>query len=183
VKANYAFNATPEQALRSNRAILPARVNAAVALMNDLIARFDASVPDQWEPHALPTADSLAAVEARFAFRVPSLLIEFARKSKSFSSFFLSLGPDLDNHSHIITKNEMVRTHDDWLRWRHGTPALQHLVFFTENFMEDFFWSFDTSHPGPEFPIVIWRPNEPAKRCYADFTSFVLAQIEHYRSK
>jgi hypothetical protein len=32
-KANYAFNATPEQALRSNRAILPARVNAALGVL------------------------------------------------------------------------------------------------------------------------------------------------------
>ena len=30
MKPNYAFNATPEQALRSNRAVLPARVNAAL---------------------------------------------------------------------------------------------------------------------------------------------------------
>ena len=33
MKSNYAFNATPEQALRSNRAILPARVNAALGLL------------------------------------------------------------------------------------------------------------------------------------------------------
>jgi len=32
-EANYAFNATPELALRSNRAIRPARVNAALELM------------------------------------------------------------------------------------------------------------------------------------------------------
>jgi len=32
LKSNYAINATPEQALRSNRAILPARVIAALDL-------------------------------------------------------------------------------------------------------------------------------------------------------
>ncbi len=31
-KSNYAINATPEQALRSNRAILPARVIAALGV-------------------------------------------------------------------------------------------------------------------------------------------------------
>ena len=146
--------------------------------MDELIAKFDAVVPDQWEPHATLTADSLALVEAHFAFRVPALLIEFARKSKSFSSFFLSLGPDITNHSHIITKNEMIRSHDDWLRW--GAPAPSNLVFFTENFMEDFFWGFDTSHPGPEYPIVIWRPESGAEQRYSDFRSFVLAQVVYY---
>jgi hypothetical protein len=32
-KSNYAFNATPELALRSNRTILPARVNAALGVL------------------------------------------------------------------------------------------------------------------------------------------------------
>jgi hypothetical protein len=32
LRANYAINPTPEQALRSNRAVLPARVIAALAV-------------------------------------------------------------------------------------------------------------------------------------------------------
>jgi hypothetical protein len=36
-KANYAINSTPEQAIRSNRAVLPARVIAALAVQK----RFD----------------------------------------------------------------------------------------------------------------------------------------------
>ncbi len=37
-KSNYAINPTPEQALRSNRAVLPARVIAALDLMRSLLA-------------------------------------------------------------------------------------------------------------------------------------------------
>ena len=150
--------------------------------MSDLIARFDAVVPDQWEPHAEPTKDSVAVIEKHFGCHLPPLLLEFASKSKSFSSFFLGLGPDYADHRHIISRNQMVRSHPDWLAEGPGAP--DHLVFITDNFMNDFFWCLDLRKPDGEHPISFWAPQslQPTSDVYACFADFISAQIVFYQS-
>lgn len=148
-----------------------------------LIVRFDSVVADQWEPHEFPTTDSLLAIESRFGCQLPNLLVEFARCSRSFSSFFLSVGPDLHQHSHIIARNEMVRSHPDWLR--SGPRAPDNLIFFTDNFMSDSFWCLDVATLQDEPPIVCWEPGRSTKNqiAYRTFEQFVEAQIAFYEAK
>jgi hypothetical protein len=154
--------------------------------MADLITRFDAVVPNQWEPYAIPTRESISTIEARFRFKLPMLLLDFALCSKSFSSFFLSLGPDIEDDGHIIAKNEMVRSNDDWLRLGNGVPAPGNLIFITENFMEDFFWCLDISYSGSEYPVVLWRPESDAtdaQEWYAGVGDFIAGQVAYYESR
>jgi hypothetical protein len=151
--------------------------------MSDVIARFDAVIADQWEPHAAPTPESVARIEERFGCCIPPLLLEFASKSKSFSSYFLSLGPDFQSHSNLVTRNEMVRSHPDWLAL--GPRAPDHLVFITDNFMDDFFWCLDVRKTKGEHPIVYWTPSflsSSAPR-YESFEHFIAAELASYESR
>ena len=148
--------------------------------MNELIARFDAAFPAMWDDYESPTTESIARIEARFGFTIPPLLVEFARKSNSYSSFFLSLGPDYSFHSHIIAKNEFIRSDAYWLSM--GRPAPSGLVFLTENFMEDFFWCLDIRGTTTENAVVLWRSGSGVDMAasYANFEHFVLGQVEYY---
>jgi hypothetical protein len=151
--------------------------------MNDLVRRFDAVVADQWEPYARPTAQSIATIESHFGFVLPQSLISFAKFSKSYSSFFLSIGPDLDNHSHILSKNRLIRTDDYWLALNAGKPAPASLVLITENFMANAFWCLDIAENGPEYPVVQWTPGvqAPKPMRYQDLECFVEEMITWYR--
>lgn len=151
--------------------------------MSDLVARFDAVVADFWEPHSPPTPESVSTIARRLRCNLPPLLLEFAAYSKSFSSYFLSLGPDYQEYSHIICRNEMVRSHPDWLSC--GPKAPDHYVFFTDNFMEDFFWCFDVSRFDGEHPVVYWSPYslDSTPREYVNFEEWVTAEVRFYESK
>jgi hypothetical protein len=149
--------------------------------MKQLAARFDAALRNQREPYPVPTAQSIAHIESRLALALPPSLLEFANISRSFSSFFLSLGPDIHNHSHIVAKNTTTRKNPDWLI--QGLPAPEHLVFISENFMEDFFWCLDTNQPGPEYPVVYWTPNyavSDTRQCHASFCDLISVVIAHH---
>ncbi len=146
--------------------------------MSDIIARFDAVVPCQWEDYAPPTAESIGTIETSLCFKLPSLLLDFAMASKSFSSFFLGLGPDYDHHSHIIAKNRFVRTDPYWIA--QGDTAPGSLVFFTENFMGDSFWCFDIGATGYNPPVVLWESGvgvSETNDLYQSVEQFMLAQI------
>ena len=151
--------------------------------MPDLVARFDAVVPDIWEPHSRPTRESIATIEKHFGCRLPPLLLELAVQSKSFSSYFLSLGPDYQEHNHLIARNAMVRSNPDWLGL--GPRAPDHLVFFTNNFMEDFFWCLDLSKPEAMHPIVHWTPlpRELVTPSYSTFGHFLAATVEFFERR
>ena len=151
--------------------------------MNELIARFDLAVPAMWEPHLAPTVESVSAIEKRFGCRLPSLLLQFATHSDSFSSFFLGLGPDFGQHGHIINKNEFVRSDIDWLN--SGPRAPDNLVFITESFMEDYFWCLDINHAGVEHSIVFWSPSssDGGFPVHPTFEHFIHAQLDYYEGK
>jgi len=151
--------------------------------MDDLIARFDLAVADQWGPHLAPTAESIAAVEKHFGVRLPALLVELARKSKSFSSFFLGIGPNFHSHTHMVEKNRMVRTNEDWLRLDGGRSAPSNLVFITENFMDSFFWCLDTETDDPAGTVVYWEPCSRVEQPSFGFHSFLEAQIQDYEHR
>lgn len=144
--------------------------------MNEMIQRFDNAVLDLWEPHPSPTEESISRIEKNFGIILPKEFIDLARYSKSYSSYFVSLGPDFDFHGHIIEKNNMVRHHDDWLSLGVGLQLPSNLRIISENFMSDFFWCFDISKPGPDYPIVYWAPYycliAPYGR-YKNFSAFV----------
>lgn len=149
--------------------------------LNEFVARFDAALYDQWEPYPRASDASIATIEERLRFKVPSLLAELAQNSDRYSNLFLSLGTDIDNHSHIISKNAYVRSDHEWLQL--GPRAPDNLVFITENFMESVFWCLDVSHSGKEYPVVRWSPQdglgEPGTR-YDNFELFVRSQVEFY---
>ncbi len=140
--------------------------------MRELATRFDAVVANLWDPYPAATPESIAYIENRLAFTLPASIVDFARNSCSFSSFFLSLGPDFNNHSHIVAKNSDIRRHPDWLSA--GPSAPEALVFISENFMADHFWCFDTKEPGPEYPVVYWAPDiGVGKQHHASFSALV----------
>ena len=150
--------------------------------MRQLAARFDAVVRNQWEPYPPPTAQSIAHIESRLSLSLPPSLVEFANISRSFSSFFLSLGPDTHNPSHIVAKNTATRKDPNW--FVEGLPAPKHLVFISENFMEDFFWCLDTKQPGAEYPVVYWAPkcaSGDTRLCHSSFCDLVSAVITHHK--
>ena len=147
---------------------------------DELIARFDAAVPDQWEPHAAPTPESVAAIEGHFGCRLPGLLLEFATRSRSFSSVFLGLGPDFDEYTNILARNASVRTDPHWLRQTGGIPAPAHLVFITNNFMSDHFWCLDARQSPGVLPIVFWDPVSPAPLGHDDFDAFVRDLVDYH---
>ena len=151
--------------------------------MSDLIARFDASVHDSWETHPAPIHESVSTIEKHFGCRLPPMLLQLASESRSFSSFFLGLGPDFDSHTHIIQKNHLVRSNKGWVQL--GPAPRASLVLITDNFMNDFFWCMDTSKPTEEHPIVLWSPNETANNTvvYSSFENFIQATIEFYEAK
>lgn len=148
--------------------------------MSDLIARFDASVHDSWEPHPAPTIESISIIERHLTCRLPPLLLQFASESRSFSSFFLGLGPDFDSHTHIIHKNNLVRSDEYW----EPSPRSS-LVLITENFMNDFFWCMDTNKATEEHPIVSWSPEETGRnsKVYSSFEQFIQTTVEFYERK
>ncbi len=74
-----------------------------------LIKRFDETVPSFHGPHPKPTEFSIRKINEHFGIQLPGLLIELARGSKSFSSWFSSIGPDYDSYSHIIRINSYYR--------------------------------------------------------------------------
>lgn len=111
------------------------------------------------------------------------MLLQFASESRSFSSLFLGLGPNFDSHTHIIHKNNSVRSDKDWLQLEPSPRAS--LVFITENFMEDFFWCMDTSKTTAEHPIVLWSPDATGQSTvvYSSFEQFIQATVEFYERK
>ena len=149
----------------------------------ELVRRFDAAVPDLWERHPKPTKSSIAAIETRMGCRLPALLLAFARRSRSFSSVFLGLGPDFAQHTHLLAKNALVRTDPYWTGAGKGGALPAHLVLITENWMEDHFWCLDTSDPAVEHPIVFWDRFGNRLPACADFEAFIALQLAHFESR
>jgi hypothetical protein len=77
----------------------------------------------------------------------------------------------------------MVRSHHDWLGW--GPRAPDHLVFFTDNFMEDFFWCLDLREFKGEHPVVFWTPHplEAEVPGYPSFERFIAAELAFQEAK
>lgn len=146
--------------------------------MKNLITRFDAAVKSQWEPHPLPTNESVMTIMRRLGVDLPFGLLEFAQHSGSFSSFFLGIGPDYDGHSNIISRN------DYWRKPEGCIPLPAHLVMFTDGFMDDNFWCFDRrSLVGGEYSIQYWAPEvDPADfpPPYPSFGQFMTFTVEWY---
>ena len=149
--------------------------------MDELIRRFDASVGVYWAPHACPTSESLQRVKEHLGIVPPAGLCEFAKRSNSFSSFFLGIGPDYGSHSHIITRNDYWRSPETEI----ALP--EHLVMFTDGFMDNDFWCFDkTSFHDGEYLIQYWAPDvEPVDfpQPYKNFAEFINSTVEFYEGK
>lgn len=125
--------------------------------MKDLIDRFDAVIRGVSAAHARPTAGSIARINGHFGIELPPALHAFAIGSRSFSSFFASLGPDYDSPAHII------RINSHWHRRRRTRRRPDELVIFTQGFMDDRFWCFDKSAPSISEPgcvVRFWCPEE-----------------------
>lgn len=146
--------------------------------MPNLIARFDAVLKEYWEPHPIPTPESIIEIERCLEIHLPPDLLEFSRRSKSFSSFFLGVGPDYDSHSHIITRNNY------WRRPEGNVSLPAHLVMFTDGFMDDDFWCFDKGAlSGHDYAIQYWAPDvdqADVPMPYPNFRAFMTSTIEWY---
>lgn len=55
-----------------------------------------------------PTEDSIQTIEAKLGIKLPNSFIEFARSSKNYGNWFVSIGPDYSSESHILTINSAL---------------------------------------------------------------------------
>ena len=153
--------------------------------MDDLIARFDAVMPDfsgLMGAHPRPTDASLKRIITQLGISLPQGLVEFARKSERFSSHFLSLGENYDEPTHILFRNRQ------WHRRRRKASRLpKHLVIITEGFMEADFDCIDKASPnsdGTDYVIQIWCPlfGRPAKggagARHASFATYIESVVD-----
>lgn len=103
----------------------------------------------------MPTSQSVQEIESRINLRLPDLLIQMAMRCDSFSSVFLSIGPDIENHSHIIPYNRY------WRRRRRTRKLPSDLVIITNGWMDEDFWCFVRSPQGTgivEPRLQYWSP-------------------------
>lgn len=128
------------------------------------------------EPHRKPTAFSLARIEQHFGLRLPRLLVELARTSKSFNSIFASLGPDYQAKDHIIRVNSY------WRQRRRTRRAPRSLVILTRGHDAQF-WCLDKLETG-EAAVQFWCPDglvycsaeRPVMR-YASFDEYLREDV------
>ena len=132
---------------------IPARPRhlAPLTPFQELIAAYDQAVDRSWdEPHRRPTPFSIKRIEQHFGLRLPPLLIELARASKSFSSIFTSLGADYEAHDHI------VRVNSYWRRRRRTRRIPRSYVILTQGH-DNHFWCLD-KHEAGETAMQFWCP-------------------------
>ena len=78
-----------------------------------------------------PTDSSIRKINTHFAIELPHELILFAKLSKSFGSWFASLGEDYDSPKHIIRINSY------WRRRRKTRAIPRNLLIINRGFDDD----------------------------------------------
>ncbi len=133
------------------------------------IEHFDQKVHSCYAPHPKPTNDSIEKINDHFGIQLPGALIEFARHSNSFSSWFASIGPDFDSHTHIIRINSF------WRRRRKTRRIPTDLVIINLGHDEDCD-CLDVSSYDPEsgeYEIQYWCPEVSNGKRWQDFHTYI----------
>jgi hypothetical protein len=144
----------------------------------ELIRRFDAVVPAYWEGPPPPTSISLIRIEKHFSMTVPHSLVEFARNSKSFGSWFASLGPDYGNRNHIIRINSY------WRQKRKTKAIPKNLVALNIGFDEDLdcFDLGQFNEGTQEYAIQYWSPGINDGTRYTDFPAYIESCVSFWEN-
>jgi hypothetical protein len=124
------------------------------------VAAFERRYPAFWEPHPLPTTESIAKISAHFDISLPTQLIRLAQATSHFSSIFLSLGPDEDAPNHIIPYNRY------WRRRRRTRRLPATHIILSNGFMDEDFWCLvrpanelrSEGSKGDDMVIQYWSP-------------------------
>jgi hypothetical protein len=139
--------------------------------------QFDSVVRDLCPYHAKPTPASIAQVNAHFGVILPHELIQLAAESRSYSSWFASVGPDFMSPTHI------VRINSYWRQRRRKRRIPPNLVAFTIGF-DDEFWCFEKTTPSDGLAVQFWSPHEivysnpePPTTAYESFQLYLSGQI------
>ncbi|MDJ0941030.1 MAG: hypothetical protein QNJ00_14815 [Woeseiaceae bacterium] len=142
---------------------------------SSLVKRFDEAVPSYHGPHPQPTEFSIRKINEHFGIQLPQLWIELACGSKSFSSWFSSIGPDFESHSHIIRINSYYR------RRRRTRRIPDHLVIVNLGFDYDCdCLDIDTLDKATgNYALRYWSPDRDNEMRWATFEDYVRKFIRH----
>ncbi|MES2820704.1 MAG: SMI1/KNR4 family protein [Pseudomonadota bacterium] len=108
---------------------------------------------------SIPTPSSVRRINSELGVHLPDSLVAFARESKKFGSWFLSLGEDYSNPFHILAMNAALHSpvREGVDTWR---PMPRNLIMFNHGYDEDYD-CIDISSPSlvpGEYKVRYWCP-------------------------
>jgi hypothetical protein len=112
-------------------------------------------------PCELPTQNSIEYINNHFGIQLPQTLIKIALKSKSFGSYFSSLGEDYTNPVHIIRNNSRYKNlyrckHGD--KWRRAKPK-EYIVINHGHDNDCICLDLGNTNSGTnEYEVIYWYP-------------------------
>jgi hypothetical protein len=151
-----------------------------------LVEAFDALAQNGSANRSAPTLASVETINAALGMRLPESLLDFAARSRSFDSWFASLGEDYTSPNHILVINRRLhkirrRVPGAHGRWEFAAP--RHFIALNRGFDSDFD-CFDTSAPpetGGEFPIQYWStPRIFGEVQQPDFPTYLEAMVRSW---
>lgn len=148
----------------------------------ELVEAFDILMHDRGANRCAPTLASVAAINAALGMRLPESLLDFAARSKSFDSWFASLGEDYTSPNHILVINRRLRRIRRRVPGGHGKwdfAVPRHFIAFNLGFDSDFD-CFDISQPLEmcgEYPTQYWSRPRIFGEVHADFPSYFEALV------
>ena len=148
--------------------------------VEQLVAEFDdLNMAAVGYPAKRPSEWSVRKINAHFGIELPHELVLFAKLSKSFGSWFASLGDDYDSPSHIIRINSY------WRRRRKTRAIPRNLLIINRGFDDDLdcidLESFDGSTGA--FSIRYWFPGCVAEEStvYPSFNDYMQTHVEAWK--
>ncbi len=160
--------------------------------LNELVKLFDLLANGGLFDVQPPTDESIEHINRHFGISLPESLIEFAKRSKQFGTWFASLGEDYNNPFHIIRINRLFKrmrrqAHGD--KWRPAKPKAYILINHGHDDDCDCLDAANWNKESGEYQIVYWYPGikeiEERYKSFSDYIeAFVLNKIQyHYDNK
>lgn len=134
-----------------------------MASLDNLIKAFDLVVGRYGQEMLRPTKQSIAIINEKLGIQLPETFVQFALESKSYSSWFASIGDDFYRCDHILPANRYIsrirrRCLGGGGRWEYVKP--KHFVQINLGFDSDYDGlckdTFDSATG--EYHIQYWSP-------------------------
>jgi hypothetical protein len=116
-----------------------------------------------------PTPASIKRINSELKVELPESLVEFARRSERFGTWFAGLGEDYDSPFHILQLNS--HAHEASLD---GVPMPPHLVMINQGYDEDYeCFDLRRSRQAGEYSIRYWSPGVATWSLSLSFPAYV----------